>query len=102
MNKLITKQFQINFNILQQIHSYTHEINRIKQTHKYVQRERWTKAEDAILLDAVQIIGNRNCDLIAALIRSKTSQQIYQRLRYLRDTLNSFTPEIDLSYDQLQ
>ncbi|CAL6099437.1 SANT/Myb_domain [Hexamita inflata] len=95
--KQVSEQMHQNFNILQQIHHYTHEINRIKNQCTRVQRDRWSKAEDQILFDTVQIIGNRDCDAIAALIGSKSSSQVYQRLRYLRENLACFIP-LDQNY----
>ncbi|CAL6068220.1 SANT/Myb_domain [Hexamita inflata] len=84
-----------NFVILQQIHQYVHQINAVKTKRAKVSlRDKWSNEEDAILFDAVQIYGNRNCDALAALIVSKTSPQVYQRLRYLRDTLDRFAPQI--------
>ncbi|CAL6044509.1 SANT/Myb_domain [Hexamita inflata] len=85
-----------NFTMLQQIHQYVHKINIIKTKCIRVQRDRWSNEEDAILFDGVRIYGNHDYDALAALIVSKTSSQVYQRLRYLRDTLNSFTPQIAL------
>ncbi|CAL6022605.1 SANT/Myb_domain [Hexamita inflata] len=96
------KQMISNFSILQAIHHYTHEINRIKNKCNRVQRDRWSKAEDQILFDSVQIIGKRNCDAIAALIGSKTATQVYQRLRYLRERINSLSIKVDQNSDLLQ
>ncbi|CAL6107451.1 SANT/Myb_domain [Hexamita inflata] len=90
MNKQVAKQMLSNLSVLQQIHLYVHEINRIKTKCNRIQRDRWSKAEDALLFDTVQIIGNRNCDTLAALIVSKTSSQVYQRLRYLRENKINF------------
>ncbi|CAL6031859.1 SANT/Myb_domain [Hexamita inflata] len=91
MSQLVTKQMISNFSILQEIHRYTHEINRIKNKCNRIQRDRWSKAEDAILFDTVQIIGNRDCEAIAAVLISKNPSQVYQRLRYLREQgINQF------------
>ncbi|CAL6080954.1 SANT/Myb_domain [Hexamita inflata] len=102
MNKQFTKKMHLNFNILQEIHHYAHEINRIKNKCNRVQRDRWSKAEDALLFDTVQIIGRRNCDAIAALIGSKTATQVYQRLRYLRERINNLSIKVDQNSDLLQ
>ncbi|CAL6033364.1 SANT/Myb_domain [Hexamita inflata] len=76
-----------NFAILQLIHKYVHQINIIQTKCTRVHRDRWSQEEDAILFDAVNIFGNRDCGVIAALIVSK-SAQVYQRLRYLRELVN--------------
>ncbi|CAL6099445.1 SANT/Myb_domain [Hexamita inflata] len=102
MQKQFTKKMLSNFTILQQIHFYTHQINRIKNQCTRVQRDRWSKAEDQILFDTVQIIGNRDCDAIAAFIGSKTATQVYQRLRYLRERLNNLSIKVDQNSDLLQ
>ncbi|CAL6022653.1 SANT/Myb_domain [Hexamita inflata] len=82
-----------NFHILQQIHQQVHEINRIKNKSKNIQRDRWSKVENNILFDAIQVIGNRDYEAISALIMSKSSSQVYQRLRYLREHLDNFIPD---------
>ncbi|CAL6080952.1 SANT/Myb_domain [Hexamita inflata] len=96
------EQLILNLLLLQQIHQCTHEIKRNQKLSYRVQRDRWSKEEDSFLFDAVQIIGNHNYNAIAALIGSKTASQVYQRLRYLRDTLDSFAPEVDQNSDILQ
>ncbi|CAL6092980.1 SANT/Myb_domain [Hexamita inflata] len=101
-NKLLEEQMLSNFVLLQQIHDYSHQINQIKTKCTRVQRDRWSREEDAILFDTVQIIGAKNCITIAALIGSKTSSQVYQRLRYLRETIRFFSAKNDQHYNLLQ
>ncbi|CAL6022565.1 SANT/Myb_domain [Hexamita inflata] len=98
MNKQVAKYMLSNYSVLQQIHLYAHEINRIKTKCNRIQRDRWSKAEDALLFDTVQIIGNRDCDAIAALIGSKSSSQVYQRLRYIRENIKNFAPFVGPCY----
>ncbi|CAL6022645.1 SANT/Myb_domain [Hexamita inflata] len=80
----LTEQMLSNFSTLQEIHQISHEINRIKTKCTRIHRDRWSQEEDVILFDLLQIIGNRDCNAISALIGSKTSSQVYQRLRYLK------------------
>ncbi|CAL6063682.1 SANT/Myb_domain [Hexamita inflata] len=91
-SKQIVEIMLQNFAILQQIHKYVHQINIIQTKCTRVHRDRWSQEEDAILFDAVNIFGNRDCGVIAALIVSKSASQVYQRLRYLRGTLVNFIP----------
>ncbi|CAL6099453.1 SANT/Myb_domain [Hexamita inflata] len=90
----ITECMLSNFTVLQQIHFYTHEINKIQNKCKRVQRDRWSKAEDQILIDAAQIIGKNDYDAIASIIASKNASQVYQRLRYLRENRNTSTSQL--------
>ncbi|CAL6002548.1 SANT/Myb_domain [Hexamita inflata] len=79
---------QINMELLQQI-QYTseqiakvHNSRALKSQTRLRQRDRWTADEDKLLIQQLQIHGIKGQDLFN--IPTKSSNQVYYRLRYLK------------------
>ncbi|CAL6080910.1 SANT/Myb_domain [Hexamita inflata] len=84
-----------NYNTLQQIHYYVHNINKLKSSTVRLYRDRWTNDEDILLENALDLLGS-NLNVISAVIVSKSPIQIYFRMRYLKDkNANFFIPKMN-------
>ncbi|CAL6022707.1 SANT/Myb_domain [Hexamita inflata] len=74
---------ECNFELLNQIHAAHHRIEKLKMTECCNQRDRWTEREDRLLKSIMAYFEKPNYAQIAKFIASKTSKQVYFRLRYL-------------------
>ncbi|CAL6078304.1 SANT/Myb_domain [Hexamita inflata] len=83
---LIILTLKDNLEQLNQIHQVHHQIQQLQQLQLpdcSQQRDRWTRQEDELLSHAVKAIGKQNYAKLSKFIASKSSKQVYFRLRYL-------------------
>ncbi|CAL6055884.1 SANT/Myb_domain [Hexamita inflata] len=83
MNRDINNQLIENIALLQEIHSLNHLIETIQFSSMPKQRKHWTKGEDELLTQAVNVFGTEDVDKLAQVMVSKTREQIYFRVRYV-------------------
>ncbi|CAL6063574.1 SANT/Myb_domain [Hexamita inflata] len=78
----LKQQIQILQNEIIQIHNYRILKFQNKQNIRRRQRDRWTADEDKLLIQQLQIHGIKGQDLFN--IPTKSANQVYYRLRYLK------------------
>ncbi|CAL6008870.1 SANT/Myb_domain [Hexamita inflata] len=81
-----------NCELLQDIHRHLHCIDEQKNYQRRYHHQKWTSEEDQLMDVAILLFG-QNYRAISKVVASKSSAQVYQRLRYLRDR------EYKLQYD---
>ncbi|CAL6078306.1 SANT/Myb_domain [Hexamita inflata] len=80
INALLKK----NIETIHQIHKCHHMLKQRQMKELIRERERWTQHEDELLQLAVHHFGNTSYKKIQRMLVSKSTKQIYFRLRYLQ------------------
>ncbi|CAL6013320.1 SANT/Myb_domain [Hexamita inflata] len=80
MQSQISAALVSNIQLMQEIHSYAHKIQKAKYSVPI--KLRWTQEETDLLEQAIQMFGH-NITKIQQVLVSKTSKQIYFRMHYL-------------------
>ncbi|CAL6083990.1 SANT/Myb_domain [Hexamita inflata] len=80
----IIEVLQDNYILLHQIHLHLHKISDFKTQGSKQTKDKWSKEEDLLMDFAISLFGI-NYKAISQVVSSKSSAQVYQRLRYLRD-----------------
>ncbi|CAL6024218.1 Homeobox-like_domain superfamily [Hexamita inflata] len=78
-----------NISLIQAIHQHGHEILNIQFNCIKKYRFHWTRSDDQLLNQAIQLFGT-NLDKLHKIIISKTKQQIYSRIRYISENPHLF------------
>ncbi|CAL6061555.1 SANT/Myb_domain [Hexamita inflata] len=88
MQNQISAALVSNIQLMQEIHGYTHKIQKAKYTAPV--KLRWTQEETDLLERAIQMFGH-DITRIQRVLVSKTSKQIYFRMHYLNVKQQKFT-----------
>ncbi|CAL6011264.1 SANT/Myb_domain [Hexamita inflata] len=82
INMELSLQIQQTSEQIAEIHNNRVLMSKNKQNMRLRQRDRWTADEDKLLIQQLQIHGIKGQDLFN--IPTKSSNQVYYRLRYLK------------------
>ncbi|CAL5973657.1 SANT/Myb_domain [Hexamita inflata] len=80
----INEVLRDNYILLHEIHLHLHQVNNLKYQSQKQIKDKWSKEEDLLMDLAISIFGI-NYKAISQVVTSKSSAQVYQRLRYLKD-----------------
>ncbi|CAL6117157.1 Homeobox-like_domain superfamily [Hexamita inflata] len=72
-----------NYLILHQIHQYAHQIHKCKHKSRPL-NQKWSDEEGQLMDYALTIFGV-NYKALSNVVTSKSKDQVYQRIRYLKD-----------------